>query len=57
MRWRILDNLGIKYEFLNIIMTKSGQIDLLKMSDLKQYTGYIRGCSPLGMIKKISHVY
>ena len=35
-------------------MTKSGQIDLLKMSDLKKYTGYIRGGSPLGMIKKYS---
>ena len=34
-------------------LTKSGQIDLLKTSDLQKYTGYIRGgCSPLGMIKK-----
>ena len=34
-------------------LTKSGQIDLLKTSDLQKHTGYIRGgCSPLGMIKK-----
>ena len=34
-------------------LTGSKDIDLLKMDELRRYTGYIRGgCSPLGMIKK-----
>lgn len=34
-------------------LTDSKDIDLLKMSELQKYTGYIRGgCSPLGMIRK-----
>ena len=34
-------------------ITGSKDIDLLKMTELQKYTGYIRGgCSPLGMIKK-----
>ena len=34
-------------------ITGSKDIDLLKMDELRKYTGYIRGgCSPLGMIKK-----
>lgn len=34
-------------------ITDSKDIDLLKMSDLQKYTGYIRGgCSPLAMIHK-----
>lgn len=34
-------------------ITGSKDIDLLKMSDLQKYTGYIRGgCSPLAMIRK-----
>ena len=33
-------------------LTNSKDIDLLKMEELRKYTGYIRGgCSPLGMIK------
>lgn len=34
-------------------ITGSKDIDLLKMTELQKYTGYIRGgCSPLAMIKK-----
>lgn len=34
-------------------LTGSKDIELLKMSELQKYTGYIRGgCSPLGMIRK-----
>ncbi len=34
-------------------ITGSKEIDLLKLSELKKYTGYIRGgCSPIGMIRK-----
>ena len=34
-------------------LTGSKDIDLLKMDELRKYTGYIRGgCSPLGMIRK-----
>lgn len=34
-------------------ITGSKDIDLLKMTELQKYTGYIRGgCSPLGMIRK-----
>lgn len=34
-------------------LTLSKDIELLKMSELQKYTGYIRGgCSPLGMIRK-----
>ena len=34
-------------------LTGSKDIDLLPMSELRKYTGYIRGgCSPLGMIRK-----
>lgn len=34
-------------------ITKSNKLDLVKLSDLKKTTGYIRGgCSPIGMIKK-----
>ncbi|MBQ0070451.1 MAG: Cys-tRNA(Pro) deacylase [Spirochaetales bacterium] len=34
-------------------LTGSKDIDLLKMTELQKYTGYIRGgCSPLGMIRK-----
>ncbi len=35
------------------ILTHSKDIELLKLSELQKYTGYIRGgCSPLGMIRK-----
>ena len=34
-------------------LTKSKNIELLKLAELQKYTGYIRGgCSPLGMIHK-----
>lgn len=34
-------------------LTNSASIELLKESELRKYTGYIRGgCSPLGMIKR-----